>query len=178
MRFSTILVFAASTIAAPANNPINPSTLKSRTYENHSHAGDYDSVLPPIVPINTRSSDRDLIAKLMTAPTQAERAKLLDQPGDYIFDFVHATGAGEAVGKGGRSISATALTMLSSLPRSAALTLDVVSATLGGIKTIDGKDIETFRDIIPKNIALGIDSCLKKCGIKRNAKRSIEKFMD
>ncbi|KAF5002534.1 hypothetical protein FGRMN_299 [Fusarium graminum] len=271
MRFSNILVFAATAIAAPANNPINPSTLKPRNYENHSQAEDYDSILPPIVPINTRSGDRDLITKLMTAPTQAERAKLLDQPGDYTFDFVHATGAGEAIGKGGRSVSATALTMPALIGNHGSMTVaflgpcgmntahvhnratelnivvkgrlvtnfvlengvrpiqntmdtfqmavfpqgaihqefnpdcedavfvasfdstdpgvsqvaqnffslrqDVVSATLGGIKTIDGKDIETFREMIPKNIALGIDSCLKKCGIKRNAKRSIEELM-
>ncbi|KAH7233700.1 spherulin-1A [Fusarium tricinctum] len=271
MRFSNILALAGSTLAAPANNPVDPSTLKSRTYENHSQGHDYDSVLPPIVRINTRSGDRDLITKLMTAPTQAERAKLLDQPGDFIFDFGNFTGAGEAVGKGGRSVSATALTMPALIGNEGAMTVaflgpcgmntahvhnratelniivkgrlvtnfvlengvrpientmdtfqmavfpqgaihqefnpdctdavfvasfgsndpgvnqvaqnffslrpDVVSATLGGIKTIDGKDIESFRDMIPKNIALGIDSCLKKCGIERNAKRSIEEIL-
>ncbi|PHH91338.1 hypothetical protein CDD83_853 [Cordyceps sp. RAO-2017] len=51
---------------------------------------------------------------------------------------------------------------------------DVVSAALGGVQTIDGKDIESLRDIVPANIVRGIDACLKKCGIERNAKRSLE----
>ncbi|KAF4968450.1 hypothetical protein FSARC_4144 [Fusarium sarcochroum] len=55
---------------------------------------------------------------------------------------------------------------------------DVVSPTLGGIKTIDGKDIESFRDMVPDNIAQGIDACLNKCGIERNAKRSLHEIMN
>jgi hypothetical protein len=55
---------------------------------------------------------------------------------------------------------------------------DVVSATLGGVQTINGADIESFRDRIPANIALGIDACLKKCGIKRNAKRDMNEILE
>ncbi|KAJ4245980.1 hypothetical protein NW762_013724 [Fusarium torreyae] len=270
MRFSHVLSLAGSALAVPAANQGTSSGLASRGYYTNT-SQDYESVLPPKVPINTRSGDRDLIAKLLTAPTQVERAKLLDQPGDYIFDFTNATG-GEAVGKGGRSVSATALTMPSLIGNGASMTVaflgpcgmntahvhnratelniivkgrlvtnffiengvrpiantldtftmavfpqgaihqefnpdcedavfvasfdntdpgvnqvaqnffglrpDVVSATLGGVKTIDGKDIESFREMIPANIAQGIDACLNKCGIKRNAKRSLHEFVN
>ncbi|KAJ3485140.1 hypothetical protein NLG97_g6882 [Lecanicillium saksenae] len=55
---------------------------------------------------------------------------------------------------------------------------DVVGATLGGIQTLEGKDIESFRHAIPANIALGIDACLNKCGIKRNAKRDLSELVN
>ncbi|KAM0425804.1 hypothetical protein ACHAPT_009055 [Fusarium lateritium] len=262
MQFMTMLLLAGSALAAPANKA---SAVAERGNDS------IDNVLPPIVPINTRSGDRDLIAKLITAPTQVERVKLLDQPGDYIFDFKGATGAGEARGKGGVSVSATALTMPALIGNGASMTVaflgpcgmntahvhnratelniivkgrlvtnfvlengarpientmdtfqmavfpqgaihqefnpdcedavfvagfndvdpgvsqvaqnffslrpDVVQATLGGVQTIDGKDIESFRDMIPANIALGIDACLNKCGIKRNEKRSISEIL-
>ncbi|KAF2195518.1 spherulin-1B precursor [Zopfia rhizophila CBS 207.26] len=45
------------------------------------------------------------------------------------------------------------------------LNKDVVNATLGFPASVAGKDIESFRKTIPANIALGIDACLKKCGI-------------
>ncbi|KAJ4303382.1 hypothetical protein N0V90_002275 [Kalmusia sp. IMI 367209] len=40
---------------------------------------------------------------------------------------------------------------------------DVVNATLGFPKTIDGKNIEQFRKAIPANIAQSIDICLARC---------------
>ena len=43
---------------------------------------------------------------------------------------------------------------------------EVVNATLGFPQQLDGKDINAFRKRIPENVALGVDSCLKKCGIK------------
>ncbi|KAF2795463.1 RmlC-like cupin [Melanomma pulvis-pyrius CBS 109.77] len=49
------------------------------------------------------------------------------------------------------------------------LNKDVVSATLGYPQSLDGKDINAFRKSIPANIALSIDSCLKKCNIDPNA---------
>lgn len=54
---------------------------------------------------------------------------------------------------------------------------DVVSYTLGGVYTIEGADLESFRDHIPANVALGIEQCLTKCGIKRNAKRDINEIL-
>ncbi|KAH8894062.1 RmlC-like cupin [Thozetella sp. PMI_491] len=47
-----------------------------------------------------------------------------------------------------------------------ALTDDVIAATFG--QTIAGADIDKVRHAIPKNIALGVDQCLQKCGIKKN----------
>lgn len=47
-----------------------------------------------------------------------------------------------------------------------ALTDDVIAATFG--QTIAGADIDKVRHAIPKNIALGVDQCLKKCNIKKN----------
>jgi len=49
-----------------------------------------------------------------------------------------------------------------------ALNRDVVNATLGFPETLDGKDIDQFRAGLPANLALGIDKCLAKCGIKKN----------
>jgi len=45
---------------------------------------------------------------------------------------------------------------------------DVVEATLGFVQSFDGKDLETFRKMIPANIALGIEQCLKTCNIPKN----------
>ncbi len=44
-----------------------------------------------------------------------------------------------------------------------ALDSQVVNATLGFPKTIDGKNIEEFRKVIPANLAQDMDVCLKKC---------------
>ncbi|KAF4126003.1 Cupin 1 [Geosmithia morbida] len=70
-----------------------------------------DDVLPPIVPINTRANDADFIAELRTAATAEDRAKLLDQPGDYVFDFASDSPPEVTKGKGGRSVAADAKTM-------------------------------------------------------------------
>jgi hypothetical protein len=43
------------------------------------------------------------------------------------------------------------------------LNAGVVNATLGFPKTIDGHNIETFRKMIPPNVAQDIDNCLSKC---------------
>ena len=47
------------------------------------------------------------------------------------------------------------------------LNLNAVNATLGYPSTMDGRDLDTFRHALPANIALGIDSCLKKCNIQK-----------
>ncbi|KAF4956714.1 hypothetical protein FSARC_11482 [Fusarium sarcochroum] len=263
MKFLSTFLLAGSALAAPR---------AAQSSAHQPRADSIDDMLPPIVPINTRGGDRDLISKIITAPTQAERVKLLNQPGDYVFDFKAATGAGEAVGKGGKSVSATALTMPALIGNGASMTVaflgpcgmntahvhnratelniivkgrlvtnfviengakpiantmdtfqmtvfpqgaihqefnpdcedavfvaafdnadpgvnqiaqnffalngEVVEATLGGVQTIDGKDIESFRSHIPANIALGIDACLNKCGIKRNSKRDISELLN
>ncbi|RYP92296.1 hypothetical protein DL770_001609 [Monosporascus sp. CRB-9-2] len=256
------LLFAAAAVAAPAPN----SKISSQPRDWDAEYPSIDDVLPPIVPVNTRAANQELITQLLTAPTQRERANLLNQPGDYVFDFNDREVPGsESEGRGGFSTSATARTFPALIGNGAAMTLgflgpcgmntahvhnratelnvvvkgrlvtnfviengvepiantmelyqmsvfpqgaihqefnpdcedtvfvagfndpdpgveqvaqaffnlnpDVVSATLGGVTSLDGKDIESFREFIPANIALGIDACLKKCGIQRNVKR-------
>ncbi|KAF7543301.1 hypothetical protein G7Z17_g10849 [Cylindrodendrum hubeiense] len=48
-----------------------------------------------------------------------------------------------------------------------ALSDDVIAATFG--QSIAGEDIDRVRQAIPKSIALGVDECLKKCGIHKRA---------
>ncbi|KAK4210747.1 spherulin-1B [Rhypophila decipiens] len=47
-----------------------------------------------------------------------------------------------------------------------ALSDDVIAATFG--QSIAGADIDKVRQAIPINVALGVDECLKKCGIPKN----------
>ncbi|KAJ6786157.1 hypothetical protein PWT90_00719 [Aphanocladium album] len=260
---ASTLLLAAAAMAAP----VEPSSSNARDV-------DINALLPPVVPVNTRSGNGDLITKLMTAPTAVDRAKLLDQPGDWIFDFkdVNAPNRSESKGRGGLSISATSKTFPALIGNGVAMTVaflgpcgmntahvhnratelniivqgrlvtnfvlengakpiantmdtfqmavfpqgaihqefnpdctnavfvaafpdadpgvntiaqnffslrpDVLGATLGGIQTLDGKDLETFRHAIPDNIAQGIDACLNKCGIKRNAKRDLSELLN
>lgn len=42
---------------------------------------------------------------------------------------------------------------------------DVIRAAVGNDFAFEGKDIEKFRDLIPANVALGVESCLKKCNL-------------
>jgi oxalate decarboxylase/phosphoglucose isomerase-like protein (cupin superfamily) len=44
---------------------------------------------------------------------------------------------------------------------------EVVAAALGSDVTIDGKDLESFRNALPKGVALGVESCLQKCNISK-----------
>ncbi|KAF2718211.1 RmlC-like cupin [Polychaeton citri CBS 116435] len=45
---------------------------------------------------------------------------------------------------------------------------ELVKADLG-VQTLSGQDIETFAKHLPKNVALGVEQCLKKCGIQKNS---------
>lgn len=49
---------------------------------------------------------------------------------------------------------------------------DVTSAVLGadGEATINGLDLDKFRDVLPANVALGVQQCLDKCALKRVSK--------
>lgn len=259
---ASTLLLAGTALAAPRS-----SIAQARDV-------DINAVIPPIVPVNTRGGNADLITKLVTSATALDRSKLLDQPGDWVFDFkdVNAAGRSEAKGQGGLSIAANAKTFpaligngvsmtvaflgpcgmntahvhpratelnivvqgrlvtnfvlengakpventlgtfqMTAFPQGAihqefnpdctdavfvaafpdadagvsqvaqnffSLRPDVVSATLGGVQSLNGKDIETFRHAIPDNIALGIDACLNKCGIQRNAKRDLSELVD
>ncbi|KAL8737526.1 MAG: hypothetical protein Q9181_001578 [Wetmoreana brouardii] len=42
---------------------------------------------------------------------------------------------------------------------------ETVKAAIGNDFTFEGKDVAKFRSLIPANVALGVESCLKKCGI-------------
>lgn len=54
---------------------------------------------------------------------------------------------------------------------------DLVNAVFGAANvTIDGKDIDTFRPLLPANVALGVESCLVKCGLQKTARRSFKKM--
>ncbi|KAF4345358.1 spherulin 1A precursor [Fusarium beomiforme] len=44
---------------------------------------------------------------------------------------------------------------------------DVIAATFG--QSIAGEDIDKVRSAIPKSIALGVDECLKTCGLKKRS---------
>lgn len=33
--------------------------------------------------------------------------------------------------------------------------------------TFDGRDIDSFRSYIPKNVAMSVESCLQKCGLQK-----------
>jgi len=32
---------------------------------------------------------------------------------------------------------------------------------------VDGMDLDSFKKVIPANVALGVESCLQKCGISK-----------
>lgn len=271
MRSTTItstLLFAAAAMAAPSSHaPSQSSTPKPPTNDaSKGTTSTAQNFLPPVVPVNTRAADQALISSLLLAPTQQERARLLNRPGDYVFDFNNTTIPGsESEGMGGHTVAANARTFPALIGNGGAMTLGflgpcgmntahvhnratefnivvrgrlvtqfiiengvppiantlslyqmtvfpqgaihqefnpdcedavfvagfnnqdpgveqvaqaffslnpaVVGSTLGGIPSLNGKDIESFREHIPANVALGIDACLKRCGIKRNAKR-------
>jgi oxalate decarboxylase/phosphoglucose isomerase-like protein (cupin superfamily) len=42
---------------------------------------------------------------------------------------------------------------------------DVIQAALGGDGSVNGQDLDKFKALIPPNVALGVESCLKKCNI-------------
>lgn len=44
---------------------------------------------------------------------------------------------------------------------------EVVEAATGNDFTFEGKEVDVFRKLIPANVALGVESCLKKCRITR-----------
>ena len=41
---------------------------------------------------------------------------------------------------------------------------DIVEAALG---SLSGQDLEKWRAMVPANVALGVETCLKKCGIQK-----------
>ncbi len=54
---------------------------------------------------------------------------------------------------------------------------DIINTTLGGIAYVNGEDIDSIRDMLPANVAFGIDLGLNKCGMKKKAKRDLSKIV-
>ena len=44
---------------------------------------------------------------------------------------------------------------------------EIIKAALGGDGSVNGEDLDTFKGLIPANVALGVESCLQKCGISK-----------
>ncbi|KAK6508085.1 hypothetical protein TWF506_010191 [Arthrobotrys conoides] len=45
---------------------------------------------------------------------------------------------------------------------------DVIRASVGASSfVVDGRDVEQFRGIIPPNVAIGVESCLARCGLAK-----------
>jgi len=44
---------------------------------------------------------------------------------------------------------------------------DVIVASLGGNVVVDGRDLDQFKNMIPHNVAIGVESCLQKCGLAK-----------
>ncbi|KAL4882143.1 RmlC-like cupin domain-containing protein [Aspergillus karnatakaensis] len=271
MRFiNTVALLAGTAIAIPTGS--SPSSYPAPV-PSTAPGANIDDLLPPVVPVNTRAGNEEIIQKLILAPTQQDRARLLNEPGDFVFDFneSNAPESSEGKGLGGFSIAAHAKTFPALIGNDAAMTLgflgpcgmntahvhnratelnvvvkgrlvtnfvlengaapventmslyqmavfpqgaihqefnpdcedtvfvagfnsadpgvsqvaqnffslrkDVLQATLGGIQTFNGQDLESFREMIPANIALGIEACLAKCGLSKNAKRDVSELL-
>jgi hypothetical protein len=54
---------------------------------------------------------------------------------------------------------------------------DVIRAALGGDGSVNGVDLDKFRTIIPPNVALGVESCLKKCNIGMTGTRAVADYI-
>lgn len=46
---------------------------------------------------------------------------------------------------------------------------EVLTATMGGALTVNGEDVDVFKAVIPVNVALGVESCLAACGLKKRS---------
>lgn len=44
---------------------------------------------------------------------------------------------------------------------------DLLTATFANDFTFQGSDIDLFRGHVPKNVALGVEECLKRCNIPK-----------
>jgi cupin len=55
---------------------------------------------------------------------------------------------------------------------------NVIDATLGvdPNATFNGEDLDSFKHMIPDNVAQSIELCLKSCSIKKKAKRSLSEI--
>lgn len=44
---------------------------------------------------------------------------------------------------------------------------NVVTAAVGGNIAVDGRDVEQFKNMIPANVAIGVEDCLRRCGLQK-----------
>ena len=52
---------------------------------------------------------------------------------------------------------------------------EVINAALGGEITVDGADLDSFKAVIPANVANGVAQCLQTCGIQKREARPLRK---
>ena len=43
----------------------------------------------------------------------------------------------------------------------------IIQAALGGDGFLNGQDIDSFRGVIPPNVAMGVEQCLQTCGLQK-----------
>jgi hypothetical protein len=118
MRCNTLSVLVgAASLAAAAPTPASSSVANPDININ--------AAIPEIVPVNTRGENAELIAKLLSVSTTADRAALLDQPGDFVFDFTTKNAPPTALskGEGGATISANARTFPALIGTGSAMTV-------------------------------------------------------
>lgn len=46
---------------------------------------------------------------------------------------------------------------------------DVITAAVGGDIAVAGEDLDSFKNLIPANVAFGVESCLAKCNIQKRS---------
>ncbi|KIM93910.1 hypothetical protein OIDMADRAFT_184605 [Oidiodendron maius Zn] len=54
---------------------------------------------------------------------------------------------------------------------------DVIQAALGGDGSVNGQDLDKFKALIPPNVALGVESCLKKCNIGTTRTNAVSSYI-
>ncbi|KAH8883073.1 RmlC-like cupin [Thozetella sp. PMI_491] len=108
---------AGASAAAPYHSTTSSHPAPSST----SSAG-----LPPVVQPNPRSGDMQLIQSLELAPTQRDRVNLLNQPGDFVFDFNNPPDAALTRGNGGWTVAATADTFPAVIGNGVGMTLGFI----------------------------------------------------
>lgn len=45
---------------------------------------------------------------------------------------------------------------------------EFIAPTFGSLDVLDGREIERFRNLVPATVALGVETCLRRCGITKN----------
>ncbi|KAH8810638.1 spherulin-1A [Xylogone sp. PMI_703] len=54
---------------------------------------------------------------------------------------------------------------------------DLIKAALGGDLSINGAELDSFRTLIPANVANGVEECLQKCNIPLTGKRATAAYI-